>query len=247
MEGKGMTVHEVSKRTGVSIRTLQYYDRIGLLPPAAHTEAGYRLYDEAALERLQQILLFRELEFPLREIRAIISRPDFDREKALAQQIELLTLRRDRLNGLIRLAEELKETGGRKLDFKAFDTEKMDDYARRAKAQWGETEAYREYEQRSRNWTGEDTRSIAGEIMEIFREFGEMKDQAPDSPRALAQVRKLQDYISARMYTCTDEILASLGEAYGSGGEFTKNIDAAGGPGTGAFAAAAIRAYCRKD
>ena len=88
------TVHEVSRQAGISIRTLQYYDRIGLLPPSVRTEAGYRLYDDAALERLQQILLFRELAFSLDEIRAILNAPDFDREQALAQQITLLTLKK---------------------------------------------------------------------------------------------------------------------------------------------------------
>ena len=87
-----MTVHQVSKLTGVSIRTLQYYDRIGLLKPDGYTEAGYRLYDDSSLERLQQILLFRELEFPLKEIRGILNAPNFDRNKALEQQIELSIL-----------------------------------------------------------------------------------------------------------------------------------------------------------
>ena len=89
-----MTVKEVSNLTGVSIRTLQYYDKIGLLHPAHRTQAGYRLYDDAALERLQQILLFRELEFSLEDIRKILKNPDFDREKALEQQITLLTLKK---------------------------------------------------------------------------------------------------------------------------------------------------------
>ena len=91
-----MTVKEVSRLTGISIRTLQYYDKLGLLP-AMRTESGYRLYDDAALERLQQILLFRELEFPLRDIRTILDNPNFDRRKALRQQIELLTLKKQRL------------------------------------------------------------------------------------------------------------------------------------------------------
>lgn len=80
-----MTVNEVSKLTGVSARTLQYYDTIGLLKPSRYTESGYRLYDDTALERLQQILLFKELEFPLKEIKEIIDAPDFDRNKALEQ------------------------------------------------------------------------------------------------------------------------------------------------------------------
>ena len=95
-----MTVNEVSKLTGVSIRALQYYDKIGLLHPAEYTEAGYRLYDDAALERLQQILLFRELEFPLKDIQKIVENPAFDRQKALEQQIALLTLKK--LPGLLR-------------------------------------------------------------------------------------------------------------------------------------------------
>ena len=85
-----MTVKEASRLTGISIRTLQYYDKLGLLP-VMRTESGYRLYDDAALERLQQILLFRELEFPLKDIQKIVENPAFDRQKALEQQITLLT------------------------------------------------------------------------------------------------------------------------------------------------------------
>ena len=120
-------VNEVSKLTGVSIRTLQYYDRIGLLHPAKYTEAGYRLYDDAALETLQQILLFRELEFPLKDIKEIISSPDFDRRKALDQQIELLRLKQEHIENLIDLAREIKLSGVKKLTFDAFDTRKIEE------------------------------------------------------------------------------------------------------------------------
>ena len=106
-----MTVNEVSKLTGVSIRTLQYYDKIGLLHPAKYSEAGYRLYDDAALETLQQILLFRELEFPLREIKEIVGSPDFDRNKALDQKIELLKLKKEHRENLIELDEGIKLMG----------------------------------------------------------------------------------------------------------------------------------------
>ena len=129
-----MTVNEVSKLTGVSIRTLQYYDKIGLLHPAKYTEAGYRLYDDAALETLQQILLFRELEFPLKDIKEIISSPDFDRSKALEQQIELLKLKKEHIENLIDLAVGIKAIGVKPLTFDAFDTRKIDEYAAQAKA-----------------------------------------------------------------------------------------------------------------
>ena len=125
-----MTVNEVSKLTGVSIRTLQYYDNIGLLKPAEYTESGYRLYDDTALETLQQILLFRELEFPLKEIKTIIGSSDFDKNKALNQQIELLTLKKEHLENLISFARGLKKKGANKMDFSAFDTAKLDEYAK---------------------------------------------------------------------------------------------------------------------
>ena len=129
------TVNEVSKRTGVSIRTLQYYDKIGLLHPAQYTQAGYRLYDEKGLERLQQILLFRELAFSLKEIEAILQSPDFDREKALDQQIEMLTMKKEHLENLITFARGLKQVGGNTMDFSVFDTQKMERYAAEAKKQ----------------------------------------------------------------------------------------------------------------
>ena len=141
-----MTVKEASRLTGISIRTLQYYDKLGLLP-AMRTESGYRLYDDAALERLQQILLFRELEFPLRDIRTILDSPNFDRRKALRQQIELLTLKKRHLEDLIRLARTLQAAGGHTMQFKEFDTSRIDEYTRRAKESWGDTPAYREFEQ----------------------------------------------------------------------------------------------------
>ena len=112
-----MTVHEASKLAGVSVRTLQYYDKIGLLCPSGYTDSGYRLYDDAALEKLQQILLFRELEFPLKEIKEILSSPDFDRNRALEQQIELLTMKKEHLENLIHFARGLQSIGVRNMDF----------------------------------------------------------------------------------------------------------------------------------
>ena len=122
------TVNEVSKLTGVSIRTLQYYDKIGLLHPTEYTESGYRLYDDTALEMLQQILLFRELEFPLKEISRIISSPNYDRNKALEQQITLLTLKKEHLDNLIDLSRGIKLLGVKNMDFTAFDKQKIDEY-----------------------------------------------------------------------------------------------------------------------
>ena len=183
-----MTVNEVSKLTGVSIRTLQYYDKIGLLHPAKYTEAGYRLYNDAALETLQQILLFRELEFPLKDIKEIISRPDFDRSKALEQQIKLLTLKKEHIENLIDLAKGIKLLGVRKLKFEAFDTSKIDEYAAQAKAYWGKTPAYKEFEEKSRGRTKEEDKKIYQGMIDIFGEFGQIRNTEPSSKDAQALV-----------------------------------------------------------
>ena len=240
-----MTVNEVSKLTGVSIRTLQYYDKIGLLHPAKYTEAGYRLYDDAALETLQQILLFRELEFPLKDIKEIISRPDFDRSKALEQQIKLLALKKEHIENLIDLAKGIKLLGVRKLKFEAFDTSKIDEYAAQAKAYWGKTPAYKEFEEKSRGRTKEEDKKIYQGMIDIFVEFGQIRNTEPSSKDAQALVKKLQDYITEHMYTCTKKILSSLGKMYAGGGDFTKNIDSYGGEGTAEFTSQAIEIYCR--
>lgn len=240
-----MTVHEVSGLTGVSIRTLQYYDSIGLLAPARVTEAGYRLYDEKSLEKLQQIMLFRELEFPLKDIKRIVNSPGFDREGALKQQIDLLKLKKERLEGLIGLAERSLKKEEKDMSFKEFDTKKLDEYAAKAKEAWGETAAYREYEAKAKGRTGEEDLDLAAKMMKIFEEFGEIKEKDPSCPESQALVKKLQDFITANYYTCTKEILGGLGQAYAAGGEFTANIDKAGGKGTAEFAAAAIKVFCR--
>ncbi len=241
-----LTVHEVSALTGVSVRALQYYDRIGLLPPATRTEAGYRLYDDGSLERLQQILLFRELEFPLKEIGRIIDSPEFDRTKALAQQIELLTLKKEHLENLINLALGLKLLGVNTLDFKAFDTRKIDEYTQKARETWGNTPEYREFEARRGDVTPEQDRAAEREMMAIFREFAAAQQDGPASPRAQALVKKLQDFITENFYTCSKQVLAGLGKMYAGGGEFTQNIDACAGEGTAAFVNEAIEVYCGK-
>lgn len=242
-----MTVKEVSKLTGVSIRTLHYYDEIGLLHPHHVTESSYRLYDDTALERLQQILLFRELEFPLKEIREILNCDNFNRNKALEQQIELLTLKKEHLENLIDFARGIKLAGVKKMDFTVFDTKKIDEYTQKAKEQWGKTEAYKEFEQKNKNRSEEDMKQVTQKLMELFVEFGKIMNLEPESEKVQAQVKKLQEYISDHFYHCTLEILLGLGSMYAGGGEFTENIDRAGGEGCAEFTAKAIQVYCNKS
>ena len=241
-----MTVHEVSKLAGVSIRTLQYYDKIGLLHPTRYTDAGYRLYDDVDLERLQHILLFRELEFPLKDIRDILNSPDFDRSRALEQQIELLKLKKEHIENLMNFALGIKMMGVKHMDFKAFDRSKLDEYSRQAKELYGNTPEYKELEEKQKNRTKEEDNLLADRFMLFFKEAGEMKDKDPASPEAQDLVKRIQDYITENLYTCTNKILRGLGKMYSGGGDFTKNIDAYGGEGTAVFVDNAIQIYCDK-
>ena len=240
-----MTVNEVSKLAGVSIRTLQYYDSIGLLKPAEYTESGYRLYDDAAMERLQQILLFRELEFPLKEIKEIVTRPDFDKKKALEQQIELLTMKKEHLENLIQFARGIQNGGNNIMDFTAFDTSKLEEYTRKAKEQWGDSKAFSEYEQKSASRSKDDEKKLWSDFMKLFEKCGKLKDSDPKSTEAQAMVKDIQDYISKNFYECTNEILAGLGKMYAAEGEFKTNIDKAGGNGTAEFVSRAIAEYVK--
>ena len=236
-----MTVNEVSKRTGVSIRTLQYYDKIGLLRAAGRTEAGYRLYDDAALERLQQILLFRELEFPLKDIQKIVENPAFDRQKALEQQITLLTLKKQHLEDLIGLAQKIRSTGGMVMDFTAFDVQKIKKYTEQAKKEWGETPEYKEFEEKTAHKTEKEVKDMSSQLMDIVAAFGGMQSKDPADSEVQAQVKKLQEFITEHYYNCSKVILNQLGQMYGAGGAFTENINAAGGAGAAAFAQKALR------
>lgn len=235
-----MTVQQVSNMTGVSVRTLHYYDQIRLLQPAKILENGYREYQEEQLERLQQILLFRELEFPLKEIKEILESKDFDRSKALEQQIQLLTLKKEHLENLIAFARGIKAIGVKTMNFQAFDKSKIDEYAKQAKEQWGKTEAYKEFEEKEKNRSGEDNQKLIAEFMEIFTEFGKMKELGVEHPMVGEQVTKLQNYITEHFYNCTPVILKSLGKMYAGGGEFTENINQVGGEGCAEFTSEAI-------
>lgn len=240
------TVNEVSKIAGISIRTLQYYDKIGLLPPSTFTDSGYRLYNEDSLERLQTILLFRELEFPLKEIKGIIENPDFDEEKALSQQIELLRLRREHIDSLISLAEKLINKEEKILDFSAFDKTKLKEYEAEAKEKWGKTSAFKEYEEKADVRSEKDDSFIASGMMKIFEEFGKISGGKPESEEAQKLVKKLQSFITENYYSCNDKILSGLGQMYVLDERFTENIDKAGGKGTAEFVSKAIAAYCGK-
>lgn len=237
------TVKEVSRLTGVSVRTLHHYDAIGLLKPTAVTEAGYRLYDEQTLGKLQTILLFRELEFPLKEIKEMLTAEHFDPMAALDDQIRLLELRREKLDRLIDHARHIQNTGVMNMDFKAYDSKKLDAYAQEAKKRWGHTDAWRESQERGKN--ADQERTDADGLMDIFRRLGQLRQGDPAAPETQKLIAELQQYICDHYYNCTKQILFGLGQMYAAGDEMNENIDRAGGAGTGDFARRAIEIYCK--
>ena len=239
------TVKEVSRLTGVSVRALHHYDAIGLLHPAQITEAGYRLYSDEDLQRLHTILLLRQLQFPLKEIRQILDSPGFDPLEALPQQIELLELQRQQLDDLISHARTILKTGVIPMNFTPFDDKKLNQYAAEAKARWGKTEAYQEYEKKHAGKSQSQQNAAADGLMEIFVRFGQIRDTDPASDAAQALVAELKQYITNHYYTCTNQILRGLGMMYIAGDSMTENINNAGGEGTADFANRAIQIFCK--
>ena len=241
------TVTEVSRLTGVSVRTLHHYDAIDLLKPTKVTEAGYRLYDDAAIERLYMILLFRELGLSLKEIAGILNAPDYDRNRVLERQINCMQDRIDKLQNRIALAKGMLVLGVKYMDFNGFDPQKMDDYSAQAKALYGKTDAYKEFEQKSKNRTKEQEKDLGAQVMDFFAQLGKMRPCDPGCEAAQNWAKELQAFFTQHYYTCTPQILGSLAESYAGGGSMTENIDKVGGHGTGAFAKEVIDIYIGKQ
>lgn len=237
------TVKQVSQLTGLTVRTLHHYDQIGLLKPASVGENGYRYYNLENLACLQEILLFRELDFPLKDIQQLLDVTEINRQQALRDHISLLELKRERLDRIINHARLLTEKGGEVMDFHAFDSSQLKAYKVEAKERWGNTSAYAEFE--GRYDTSKD-RVFAQEMQAIFEAFGKMQSLEASHPDVQAQVANLQAYITENFYTCTKEILQNLGLMYVEDERFTANIDRAGGPGTAVFVSQAIAVYCQE-
>ena len=244
-----MQINEFAKLVSVSVRTLHYYDEIGLLKPAFVDEQnGYRFYDEISLERMQEILFYRELDFELKSIRDILSSPDYDKQKALAEQRKLLILKKERLERMI-AALDSAEKGT--ITMTAFDNSDYETarnrYEAEAKRRWGETATYKEHAEKTASYSKDQWQAVTDGLMTVLAKFSAcMKDgHTSDSDEAQALVKELQNYITENYYTCTDEILAGLGQMYLADERFKNNIDKHT-PGTAAFVSAAIVTYCGK-
>ena len=240
------TVKGVSKLTGISVRTLHHYDSIDLLKPTEVTEAGYRLYDDVALEKLYMILVFRELGLSLKEIADILHAPDYDRNRILEKQIKLMQERISKLQNRIALAKGMLTVGVKYMDFEGFDPKKMDEYSTQAKALYGKTDAYKEFSQKSGNRTKEQEKVLGEQVMDFFAKLGKIRPCDPSCKEAQTWAKELQAFFTEHYYTCTPQIFRTLAESYAGGGSMTENIDKVGGAGTGAFAKEVIDLYIQK-
>ena len=240
-----MQIKEFAISCGVSVRTLHYYDETGILKPSyVDKNTGYRYYDEASLLRMQEILFYRELDFSLKSIAEIISSPDYNKEKALAEQKKLLILKKKRLEKLISAIDGA--TKGVNI-MKAFDNSEFEKYKAEAKERWGNTEAYGECSEKTKDYSNRQWSNVAEGLEIIMKDFSlSMKEgNTPDSADAQSLVKTLQEYITKTSYTCTNEILFGLGQMYVCDERFRSNIDKHG-EGTAEFISKAIEAYCKR-
>ena len=240
-----MKIKEFADLTGVSVRTLHYYDEIGLLKPASVDKTtGYRFYDEDSILRMQEILFYRELDFSLKSIGTILSSPNYDKSKALKEQKQLLILKKERLERLISAIDSAVK--GENV-MKAFDNSEFEKHKAEVKEKWGSTDAYKEHAERTKGYSEQKWNDLAEGMNHIMEEFAlcMRKDNSPDSTEAQNLVKMLQSHITENYYCCTKEILAGLGQMYVADERFKNNIDKHA-DGTAAFICEAIAVYCGK-
>ena len=235
-----MQIKEFAQQIGVSVRTLHYYDEIGLLKPSeVDAQNGYRFYDERSLERMQEILFYRELDFSLKTIAQILSSPDYDKQQALTWQRKLLFAKKERLERLIDALDSLEKGEVFMKPNNEYEDLK-NKYAEEVRQRWGSTDAYKESQQRNTDFS-----QAASLLDAVFEEFAELDRSgiSPDDEAAKIQVEKLQRCITENFYTCTNEILAGLGQMYVADVRFKNNIDKHG-EGTAEFISQCIKSYC---
>lgn len=240
-----MQIKEFADFAGVSVRTLHYYDEIGLLKPAHVDNAtGYRYYNETSILRMQEILFYRELDFSLKNIKEILSSPNYDNIAALKKQQTLLILKKERLERLIAAIDGAVK--GENV-MPAFDNSEFERIKAETKAKWGHTDAYKQFEDKVKGFSEKDWNDSAEDIDSIMESFAIcMKNgEAAESDEAQSLVERLQNYISEHFYNCTTQILEGLGQIYVSDDRFKQNIDKYG-TGTAEYINNAISVFCNK-
>lgn len=246
MDTKPKTINQVANLAGITVRTLHYYDKIDLLKPTYIAKNNYRIYDEFCLKRLQEILFFKELQVPLKEIKQILDDKSYDKEKILANHKKLLTMKRNRLNELIKLIDKI--LGDDTVSLKEFDMKNIKEetkkYAKEAKEKWGDTNAYKQSRNKTSKYTTKDWEKMNNESTKIYMDFIDCMNQNTDCKSAESLVREWKNHITKYYYDCTNEILQGLGDMYVADIRFKNNINKHG-EGLAEFMSESIKDYCK--
>jgi len=244
---KPLSIKNTSALTGLSIRALRYYDEIGLLKPPVVTDAGYRFYDDEAISRLMQILFFKELGFPLKEIVKMMNNPDYNREEMLEKHKNLLILKKNHIDRLIELTEQT--LGGEEMStinksLQEYENAKKQ-YSAEVEQKWGKTKAYQQSVQQHAGYTDKEKSDMMDEAEKIFKEFA--KNIGEDSADYKVQnlVNRWQEHITRYSYDCTKETLQGLALMYVEDERFKTNLDKYG-EGTAKLMSDAIIVYCKE-
>ena len=238
MNEKAKTVHEVAKLTGITARTLHYYDEIGLLKPSIITEAKYRQYTDDDLTRLQEILFFREVGFALKEIKELLDSPHYVRSEALERHVLILEAQKERIEALISLVKDTIN-GNKEIKFSAFSNAKIlelqSQFQEEVLEQWGNTESFREY----KTMFSSHSKQIQEKEIESFYSM------ARNIFEKLAMYENRPQYISEHFYECNKQILSNLGVLYITDERFTTFINRFSSGNLAAFFNEAIQIFCR--
>jgi DNA-binding transcriptional MerR regulator len=226
----GYTVHQLASMAGISVRTLHHYDHIGLLTPSARTAAGYRLYGTADLLRLQQILLYRELDLPLEEIRRILDDPGFDPIRALAQHRRTLELQAERLAHLLhtidRTIARLTEVDMSLTDeelYEGLPKEQVERWKREVDERY-DPKLVAESNRRVHAMSKDQWNDVKAEGDAISRRMAELMGRAAGDPEVQATIARQHAWIE-NFYPCSAEVFQGLGQHYAENPEFRANYD----------------------
>ncbi len=227
------TVGDVAKLAHVSVRTLHHYDEVGLLMPSERSEAGYRIYTTPDLERLQQVLFYKELGFSLEEIRELMSDPAFDRREALIAQREMIAEQALRLEALLGLIDKtlVAQEGGIRMTkeemFEVFGDFDPAEHEAEAHGRWGDTDAYKESARRTAKYTKDDWARHKAESEEINATITRLMDEGvpADDPRAMEALDRARLQIDTWFYPCSHEMHVGLAEMYIADPRFTANYE----------------------
>ncbi len=226
------TVGQIARLSGLTVRTLHHYDDIGLLIPSERRDNGYRRYTDADLERLRQILVYRELGLSLEEIASIVNRDTDPAEALLAERLRISD-RIERLRHIARMIDEA--VAAQRKGYTMTPEEKLSvfgdfdpaEYEQEAHDRWGDTDVYRQSTKRTASYTKDDWESIKAESGGISNEFASLMDAGvePSDPRTAKVVDAHRAHITRWFYDCSPEIHSGLGAMYVQDQRFTKNID----------------------